>query len=202
MKQKTKDIKYKAQMAGMGLLRVLGLPRYAVLALGLALAFALFMYMVINGNFYWPLYMSRLPFLDKVALFGDMTLNMAGSFFTSSEGFLLLIVSLMQGLAFATMVYTMRRNKRFDAATVSGGTVAMVAAALGLGCVPCGTSLIMPIVTLLFSSSAYAAASAASIVVLVVALLLSVYSLYRLGYIAYSHYELDKQEPKEAKDEK
>ena len=79
------------------------------------------------------------------------------------------------------------RNKKIDAGTVGGGGIAMFAAALGLGCVPCGTSLIMPIATLLFSSSAYAAANAASLVVLVIAFILSVYSVYRLGYIAYAH---------------
>lgn len=201
MKQKTKDLKYKVLMALKGLAQVLKKPRYLVLAILLATLFALFMFAIINGSFYWPLYTSRLPLGDKVAVFGDMFIKMLGSFFTSFEGALLLVVSLMQGSAFATMIYTMRCNKRFDSATVGGGTVAMVAAALGLGCVPCGTSLIMPIVTLLFSSSAYAAASVASVIVLIVALLLSLYSLYRLGYIAYSHSEIEKHTKKEVRSE-
>lgn len=100
---------------------------------------------------------------------------------TTYNGALLLVVSVLQGAAFSVMVFTARQNKAFDKQTVGGGGIAMIAAALGLGCVPCGTSLIMPIMTLLFSSSAYAAANTASVVVLAVALLLSVYSLYRVA---------------------
>jgi hypothetical protein len=196
MKQKTESVKYKLFMAGEGLLAVFSRLRYALFAVALAMLFAIFMFGIINSNFYWPLYMSRLPVIDKSVLFGDMAVKLLASFFSTFEGALLMVVSLLQGAAFATMTYTMRRNKRFDTAAVGGGTIAMVAAALGLGCVPCGTSLIMPIITLLFSSSAYAAANLASVAVLVVAFALSLYSLYRLGYIAYSHNELDKHENK------
>lgn len=196
MKQKTKSVKYKLFMAGEGLFAVFSRLRYALFAVALAMLFAIFMFGIINSNFYWPLYMSRLPVIDKLVLFGDMAVKLLASFFSTFEGALLMVVSLLQGAAFATMTYTMRRNKRFDTAAVGGGTIAMVAAALGLGCVPCGTSLIMPIITLLFSSSAYAAANLASVAVLVVAFALSLYSLYRLGHIAYSHNELDKHENK------
>ena len=184
-------------MAVRGLLGVLRMPRYGVLAIFFAFLFALLMYVIINSGFYVPLLASRLPLADKVGVFVGMLQSLGVSFFTMVDGFLLLLVSLLQGVAFAVMVYTMRRNKRFDTATVSGGTLAMVAATLGLGCVPCGTSLIMPIVTLFFSSSAYAAANTASIIVLIGAFLLSLYSLYRMGGIANAHLEVEQHENKE-----
>lgn len=197
MKQKLKGLNYKVPMAARGLAAVLQKPRYAVLAFGFALAFALLMYLVINGSFYWPLFVSRLPFADKLSVFGDMTVAMGKSFVTTFEGAMLLVISLMQGAAFSVMVYTMRRNKRIDTKTMGGGTIAMVAAALGLGCVPCGTSLIMPIVTLFASGGAYAAANTASLIVLAIALILSFYSLYRLGFIAYAHTQAEYHDKKE-----
>lgn len=197
MREKTKQLQYKIPMAVRGLLGVLRMPRYGVLALIFAFSFALLMYVIINGGFYVPLLTSRLPLTDKVGVFVGMLQSLGISFFTTVDGFLLLLVSLLQGIAFAAMVYTMRRNKRFDTATVGGGTLAMVATTLGLGCVPCGTSLIMPIVTLFFSSSAYAAANTASIIVLIGAFVLSLYSLYRMGGIAYAHLGVEQHENKE-----
>lgn len=201
MRQKAKTLQYKIPMAMRGLLGILRMPRYCVLALAFALAFAFIMYAIINGGFYGPLLMSRLPFMDKLAVVVGMLQALGASFFTTVDGFLLLLVSVLQGVAFAVMVYTMRRNKRFDSATVGGGTLAMVATALGLGCVPCGTSLIMPIVTLFFSSSAYAAANTASVIVLVFAFLLSLYSLFRLGGIAYAHLGAEQYDNKEGQSE-
>lgn len=187
MKKKAKAFKDKLPLAFEGIKSVLVRPQYGAVALWLAFAFAILIYFFIQIGFYGPLYGSRLPVSDKLSVFVSMIGQMASGFFTSVDGFLLLVVSLLQGVAFALMIYTMRRNKKIDAGTVGGGGIAMFAAALGLGCVPCGTSLIMPIATLLFSSSAYAAANAASLVVLVIAFILSVYSVYRLGYIAYAH---------------
>ena len=118
-----------------------------------------------------------------------MLLGMA----TTINGAILAIVALLQGVAFAAMVYIMRRNKRFDTGAVGSGGIAMLATAVGLGCVPCGTSLIMPLVTLFFSTSAYAAASMANMVVLMLAFLLSLYSLYKLGNVAYVHVAVEKE---------
>ena len=73
--------------------------------------------------------------------------------------------------------------------------IASIAATIGLGCVPCGTSLILPIITLFFSGAAAAtAANIASIIVLLLALLLSLFSLYKSGQIIFMYTELSKQE--------
>ena len=181
MKKKVASLAYKLPMAGQGLVGVLKQPAYAVLAFVLSGGFGLLMYFFINFDFYWPLMTSRLSFLDKLGVVVNMASTMGVGMATTHNGALLLVVSVLQGAAFSVMVFSARQNKAFDKQTVGGGGIAMIAAALGLGCVPCGTSLIMPIMTLLFSSSAYAAANTASVVVLAVALLLSVYSLYRVA---------------------
>ena len=79
--------------------------------------------------------------------------------------------------------------------SVSG--IASIAAAIGLGCVPCGTSLILPIVALFFSGAAAAtAANIASYVVLILALVLSLVSLYKSGQIAFVYTQLEEKEAK------
>ncbi|NCU30444.1 hypothetical protein EOM57_01415 [Candidatus Saccharibacteria bacterium] len=193
MKSKLQTIKYKISMAAQGIAGVMRQPRYAVTAAGLASLFATLIYFFIEIGFYGPLLSSGLPIADKLAVVASMVGEMLAELTTTIGGALLAVVALLQGVAFATMTYNIRRNKKFDTRTVGSGGAAMLATALGLGCVPCGTSLVMPIVTLFFSSSAYAAANTASTVVLVVAFVLSVYSLYTLGGVAYAHVMIEQE---------
>lgn len=193
MKSKLQTIKYKISMAAQGIAGVMRQPRYAVTAVGLAFLFATLIYFFIEIGFYGPLLLSGLPIVDKLTIVASLIGEMLAEIAVTIGGALLAVVSLLQGVAFATMIYNIRRNKKFDTRTVGSGGAAMLATAFGLGCVPCGTSLVMPIVTLFFSSSAYAAANTASTVVLVVAFVLSVYSLYTLGGVAYAHVMIEQE---------
>ena len=188
----------KTAAAGIGAL--LKLPRYGVLAAGFSLLFAIAIFFAINGNFYGPLFLSRLSIVDKLAVAGNMLAELLKQGFTTPNGALLLIVSILQGLSLAVVIFTARRNKRNEqdvARQLSVSGITSIAAAIGLGCVPCGTSLILPIVTLFFSGAAAAtAANVAGTVVLILALVLSLASLYKSGQIAFVYAQLAKQEEK------
>ena len=188
----------KTAAAGIGAL--LKLPRYGVLAVGFSLLFAIVIFFAINGNFYGPLFLSRLSIVDKFAVAGSMLTELFKQGFTTPNGALLIIVSILQGLSLSVVIFTARRNKRNEqdvARQLSVSGIASIAAAIGLGCVPCGTSLILPIVTLFFSGAAAAtAANVAGTVVLVLALVLSLASLYKSGQIAFVYAQLAKQEEK------
>ena len=188
----------KTAAAGIGAL--LKLPRYSVLAAGFSLLFAIVIFFVINGNFYGPLFLSRLSIVDKFAVAGSMLIELFKQGFTTPNGALLLIVSILQGLSLSVVIFTARRNKRNEqdvARQLSVSGIASIAAAIGLGCVPCGTSLILPIVTLFFSGAAAAtAANVAGTIVLILALILSLASLYKSGQIAFVYAQLSKQEEK------
>ena len=177
---------------------MLSLPRYLLLAVVLSLLFALIIFFASNASFYGPLMLSQLPIFDKIAFLGTMFIDIFKQGFTSVGGALLLIVSMLQGLSITVVIFTAKNNKRSDQsvakqAGLSG--LASVAAAIGLGCVPCGTSLILPIVALFFSGAAAAtAANIASTIVLVVALFLSLFSLYQSGQIAFIYAASAKQE--------
>ena len=188
----------KTAAAGIGAL--LKLPRYSVLAAGVSLLFATVIFFAINGNFYGPLFLSRLSIVDKFAVAGNMLIELFKQGFTTPNGALLLIVSILQGLSLSVVIFTARRNKRNEqdvARQLSVSGIASIAAAIGLGCVPCGTSLLLPIVSLFFSGAAAAtAANVAGTIVLILALVLSLASLYKSGQIAFVYAQLAKQEEK------
>ena len=193
---RSKQESVKSALLGVG--RILGLPKYFLITIVATVAFAVIIYFAINANFYGPLMMSRLPILDKIALLGSMIIDIFKQSFTSLNGALLMVVSILQGISIAAVIFT-AKNNRDNEKTVSRQVglsgIASIAATIGLGCVPCGTSLILPIVTLFFSGAAAAtAANIASIIVLLSALLLSLFSLYKSGQINFMYTELSKQE--------
>ena len=185
----------KLALSGIG--KILSLPRYLLLAVVLSLLFALIIFFAINANFYGPLMMSRLPILDKISLVGAMFVDIFKQGFISPNGALLLMVSILQGLSITVVIFTAKKNKRNEQAVtkqVGLSGLASVAAAIGLGCVPCGTSLILPLVAVFFSGATVAtAATVASTLVLILALLLSLFSLYKSGQVAFMYTELAKQ---------
>lgn len=184
--------------ASFGIGRLLYIPQYLLLATATSLIFALVIFFAINANFYGPLMMSQLPFLDKIALLGAMLSDIFTQGFTSINGALLIVVSVLQGISIAAVIFTAKKNKVEEKTVtrqVGLSGIASVAAAIGLGCVPCGTSIILPIVAIFFSGAAAAtAANIASTIVLTLALLLSIFSLYKSGKIVFMYTELAKQE--------
>lgn len=162
-------------------------PKWAVLVLVLAFILACIVYLSINFGFYGSLLGSGLPLADKLQVIGLMIQSMTTSFVNDISGMLLLAVALLQGVAISVLIFTARRNRKLDAMVAGRSGVALAAAAIGLGCVPCGTSLIVPLLTLLFSSSAPAMLGAASLVVLAIALVLTVYSIISIGQVAYKY---------------
>lgn len=181
------SLRTKLPMALRGSLGVIRRPKYMVAALVFALFFALLIYFIMNVGIYGSFLLSPLPITGKLQAMGLMVSAMARDITTTTNGALLLIVALLQGVNFAFLLFTIRRNKKMNVRDVGGGGFAAIAAAMGLGCVPCGTSIILPIVSIFFSSSAYAAANVASAVVLIAAFVVSLYSIYRLGFVAYAY---------------
>ena len=193
---RSKQESIKSAILGVG--RILGLPKYFLITIVATVAFAVIIYFAINANFYGPLMMSRLPVLDKIALLGSMIIDIFKQSFTSLNGALLMVVSILQGISIAAVIFT-AKNNRDNEKTISRQVglsgIASIAATIGLGCVPCGTSLILPIVTLFFSGAAAAtAANITSTIVLLLALLLSLFSIYKSGQIIFMYTELSKQE--------
>lgn len=197
MKHHLASLHHATLTALSGIGQVLRQPRYAAGALVGALGFAWLIFLLTNGGFYGALLMSRLPFVDKLGVIGTMFAEIARQAVTSPTGVLLVLVSVLQGISLTLIIFTARHNKRNQQTTQQLGLsgIASVAAAIGLGCVPCGTSLILPIVAVFFSgAAATSAATVASTIMLIIALGLSLFSLYRSGQIAAIYITLVQQE--------
>ncbi len=97
---------------------------------------------------------------------------------------LIFIVSLLQGVAVAVLAYMIRKERALNKSMVGelGGTgAAGVLAVLGLGCVPCGTSLVTPILTFFFASSSAVVAEQVGLYAAIFAVIVSLVTLYLAG---------------------
>jgi len=98
--------------ASFGISGLLLIPQYFLLAAVTSLIFALVIFFAINANFYGPLMMSQLPFLDKIALLGAMLSDIFTQGFTSINGALLIVVSVLQGISIAAVIFTAKKTLR------------------------------------------------------------------------------------------
>lgn len=183
-----KKLRHNWVLALTGVLYVLKRPRYLLISAVVAFVISTTIYLVINIGFYGPLFGSSLSIFDKLSLLAMMVQSMVGGYFRDINGVLLLAVSLLQGVTISVLVLTAQRNRELDKNIVGRSGVALVLATIGLGCVPCGTSLLVPIMTLLFSTSAPALLGTANSIVLLGALCLTIYSLHRAGLVAHKYY--------------
>lgn len=186
---KSISIKEKLRMSRQGIVGVFARPKYIFLGLLFAFLFSLIIYFFINMNVYGSLLVSPLSLVDKLNVVGLMTEQMVKEVFTTFNGVLLLLASILQGVSISLMIYVTKNNKKMDAKALGSGGLAAIAATLGLGCVPCGTSIILPIMSIVFSSSAYAAANIASMIILFIAFFVSIYAIYKLGFVAFAFVE-------------
>lgn len=132
----------------------------------------------------------------KLAILGDSFLATFGVGRSFWDWFLIFAITVLQAFLIGLVVFVWqkkRRNKREQAAAgaenadnlQSAGLVAGLAV-LGSGCPTCGTTLLMPILGTIFSSSSYALAGAISGILTVAAILLALFSLKRIGKDAYA----------------
>ena len=196
-----KKVKNTLMQSAKGVFFVLQKPKYFILAIIFSFLLSLIIYFSINFNFYGPLLFSSMGLSATFFVLGTMTQTMAQSYFTDSIGIMLLIISLLQGMAISLLVYNIKLNRQFNTKVIAGSGFATIAAVIGLGCVPCGTSLLVPIMTIIFASSAPALLNTANLIVLILASFLSIYSLYKIGRVSYTNNLMEKTSKGEDNDE-
>lgn len=108
---------------------------------------------------------------------------------------LLFVVTLLQSILIGLVVLVWqkrRRNKKAQIAAsaanannVQHASIAAGLAVLGSGCPTCGTTLLMPLLGTLFSTSSYILASVISGLLTAFAIILALWSIKRLGNDAY-----------------
>lgn len=106
----------------------------------------------------------------------------------SVTGLMLLTVSLLQGIAIAGLTYTIRSNlqdKLQQRGAIGSLGVAGFLSVIGLGCAACGTSLIMPIISLFTATTSASLADEIGFYSIMFALLLTLVSLVVIGKRVY-----------------
>ena len=99
--------------------------------------------------------------------------------------FTLFIVSILQGVSAAALIYSIRRERQMGKDTfksMDGTGLTGLLAAFGFGCVACGTSLVTPILTYFFATSSVALASQIGLYSILLALVASLIGAYLAGY--------------------
>lgn len=159
-------------------------PAYFLLAIGISIIFYEFIFWFLNlGLLHFLLTSPFLQITDKISiLIGSYT-----DIFTiplSPLALTLFAVSIFQGIAVAALIYSIRHERSMRRGIVKdfGSTgVAGVLSVLGLGCAACGTSLVTPLLTFFFATSAVAAAEAVGFYAAIFALIVSVITVYLVG---------------------
>lgn len=175
----------KLKLSVHGIFLILKQWRYFLAFIGLSTVVAGILYFIVNVSSLWPIVSSRfLPALDKLSLIGQLPVQAV-----READPILLIISLLQGLALALLIYNLINGQKVNKRAVGGSAIATVAASLGLGCSLCGTSLLLPIASLLASSGAYGLMDTLATVFNALAVILGLYAVYMLGFIGYANYQ-------------
>jgi hypothetical protein len=181
---KLKSCLDKTKLACLGTAYVTTKWKYALLSFSISMVFAFILTLTISGNTDWRLLTSSITVIDKLELIGAICIRVFANA-TTLHGFLVLLLAILQGMSIALLTFSYKMHKRVDGDSLSSTGIASIIAFLGLGCSTCGTSLLMPLINILFTSSAYIIADSISSVMMIVAFVLSFYTIRRLGFTIY-----------------
>lgn len=141
-------------------------------------------------NLFW---VTDLP--GKLSIIGNAFLSIFGIGRNFWDWLLLFFITVLQSLliGLVALVWQKRRRSKKDqvvataqnADNLQSAGLAAGLAILGSGCPTCGTTLLMPLLGALFSSSSYMLAGVISGLLTVAAVLLALWSLKRIGKDAY-----------------
>lgn len=160
---------------------VLSQWRYSLLAFATAVLFFELIYWMFNLSVIITILGSNsVSVVEKI----NVLMSPIGSIVTSSGSFvalLMIILSLLQGINIAVLVFTIRHQKKVDPSLLGGSTFVGLLALIGLGCPACGTSLITPVVAIFVSTSAIVISEKIMLAVLPIAIIVGLYGIYVLG---------------------
>lgn len=142
-------------------------------------------------NLFWAT-----DFAGKMSILGDSFLAIFGVGRNFWDWLLLFLITLLQSILIGLVVLVWQKKRRSRREQLladvhnsdnlqSAGLVAGLAI-LGSGCPTCGTTLLMPVIGTIFSSSSYALAGAVSGILTLAAVLLALFTLKRTGREAYA----------------
>ncbi|MBR2839758.1 hypothetical protein IKE82_00290 [Candidatus Saccharibacteria bacterium] len=94
-------------------------------------------------------------------------------------------IALLQGILIGLIALLWHKKRQQNAANLESAGIITGLIALGAGCPTCGTTLITPLISAIFSTGSLAIASTVSTVVTMLAIIIAILSLKRLGLETY-----------------
>jgi hypothetical protein len=186
-------------LAWRGIGYVMRRPRYLVLAGLVAILFAFILTLTANGTTDLRLLFSGLSIGDTLHVVGGIFVRTVTNL-PSITGILTWLLAICQGVLIALLIFNMQANRKLDDRAVLDSSFASILAILGAGCPTCGTSLLMPVLTAVFSSAAYTALGVIINVILLIAFILVLMALRRLGFL--SHLIMSREQHNKSKERK
>ena len=176
----------ETKMAFVGVGIVMRKVKYITIA---AIAFLIFAYILTifrDGTATWGLLWSGLGFGAKMGVLGDVWARVLQNF-TDWWGLILMMLAALQGVTISLLVYgwQMKMSRKTTVAGLEAGGVGTAVSFLAVGCPTCGTTLLMPILTVVAGTGAAALAEVLGWIFVIVAAILLLHAMRRLGYGAF-----------------
>lgn len=170
-------------LAGKGILLATKEKRFWYGFLPAFVIFAMLINLLAGGFSKFEL-MAASGFSGTMKILGDSFLSIFGVNQIFVEWLSTFLLALLQGVLVGLIVLLWKK-KRDNAAGVEKAGIITGLIALGAGCPTCGTTLLTPLFSAMFSTGALAIAGVVSTVVTVVAVVVAILSLKRLGLETY-----------------
>ncbi|MFV0484810.1 MAG: hypothetical protein ACK5MU_01080 [Candidatus Saccharimonadales bacterium] len=187
----------KMSIVGIGV--ALKRPKTIIATTVFPLLFAYILTLFKNGTGTWNLFWSGIPFGGKLNA-GLSVWQRVLENFTSWDGLLIILLSVLQGLTIAMLLYVWKnREKKAAVAGLEAGGVGTALGFLALGCPSCGISLLTPLLTTIAGTGAMALADTLGWIFMILAFILLLHALRRMGYSAFIMKSSKRHKEKHAK---
>ena len=142
--------------------------------------------------------MGALGFPKNLRIIGEAIIGIFGFNMIFTDWIFVFFISLLQGILIGLIVLLWnKKNKNSENVQKVGIITGLIA--LGAGCPTCGTTLITPLLGMIFSTGSFAIAGIVSNVVTVLAIVIAILSLKRMGLEMYAIIINEKYLAKKAK---
>ena len=173
-------------LAGKGILLATREKRFLVVFLISFLFFGTLMNLLAGGFSKFEL-MGALGFPESLKIVGDAMLGVFGINMVFADWLFVFFVAFLQGILIGliVLIWNKKQNRQGNSANVEKAGIITGLIALGAGCPTCGTTLLAPLLGMIFSTGGLAATGIISGVVTVAAIIIAILSLRRIGLETY-----------------
>ena len=128
--------------------------------------------------------MGALGFPQNLQIIGEAIIGVVGINMLFSDWIFVFFISLLQGTLIGLIVLLWNKKKSNSENVQKVGIITGLIA-LGAGCPTCGTTLITPLLGVIFSTGSFAIAGVVSSIVTALAIIIAILSLKRMGLEIY-----------------